>query len=152
MVTLLCTYNSCSFLIYLTIMNEVLQYLISTTDFRLHFSCTDSNVELTGYTDSNWANNKCQLQISKLLSLSVQQQRWLMAVTKATLAWNVDPWSRIYWLWSRPMCGEMAIPAPLRFTHQRFFFTADQLWHSGHTYQYHNWDHKGSPTVHGHLL
>jgi len=57
----LCQYNSRPFTSHLTATKRVLQYLKSTADFRLHFSSpgssTGSNDQLTGYTDSNWAND-----------------------------------------------------------------------------------------------
>jgi hypothetical protein len=58
-VTALCRYNSHPFISHLTAANRVLQYPKSTTDFRLHFSSssTGSNDQLTGYTDSDWAND-----------------------------------------------------------------------------------------------
>jgi hypothetical protein len=58
-VTAICPYNSRPFTSHLTAANRVLQYLISTADFRLHFSSssTGSNDQLTGYRDSDWAND-----------------------------------------------------------------------------------------------
>jgi len=56
-VAALCGYNSCPFTSHLTATNRVLQYFKSTTDFRLHFSSTGSNDQLTGYMDSDWAND-----------------------------------------------------------------------------------------------
>jgi len=57
-VAALCWYNSRPFTSHLTAAKRVLQYLKSTTDFLLHFSSsTGSNDQLTGYTDSNWAND-----------------------------------------------------------------------------------------------
>jgi len=59
-VAALCQYNSRPFTSPLTTAKIVLQYLISTANFGLHFrssSSTDSNDQLTGYTDSNWAND-----------------------------------------------------------------------------------------------
>jgi len=58
-VAALCRYNSLPFTSHLTAADRVLQYVKSTADFRLHFnsSNTGSNDQLTGYTDSNWAND-----------------------------------------------------------------------------------------------
>jgi len=58
-VAALCRYNSCPFTSHLTAAKRVLQYLKSTADFRLHCSSssTGSNDQLTGYTDSDWAND-----------------------------------------------------------------------------------------------
>jgi len=56
-VTALCRYNSCPFTSHLTATKRVLKYLKSTADFRLHFSSTGSNDQLTGYMDSDWAND-----------------------------------------------------------------------------------------------
>jgi hypothetical protein len=50
-------YNSRPFTCHLSTAKRVLQYLKSTADFRLHFSCTGSNDQLTGYMDSDWAND-----------------------------------------------------------------------------------------------
>jgi hypothetical protein len=50
-------YNSRPFTSHLSAAKRVLQYLKSTADFRLHFSCTGSNDQLTGYMDSDWAND-----------------------------------------------------------------------------------------------
>jgi hypothetical protein len=52
-------YNSRPFISHLTAAQRVLQYLKSTAYFRLHFSSssTGSNDQLTGYTDSDWAND-----------------------------------------------------------------------------------------------
>jgi len=52
-----CRYNSRPFTRHLTAAKRALQYLKSTADFRLHFSRIGSNDELTGYTDSDWAND-----------------------------------------------------------------------------------------------
>jgi len=63
-VAALCRYNSRPFTSHLTAAKRVVQYLKSTADFRLHFNSTGSNDLLTGYTDSDWANDsadrKCQ--------------------------------------------------------------------------------------------
>jgi hypothetical protein len=48
-VAALCRYNSRPFTSHLTTAKSVLQYLKSTADFRLHFSSTGSNDQLTGY-------------------------------------------------------------------------------------------------------
>jgi len=58
-VAALCRFNSRPFTSHLTTARSVLQYLKSTADFRLHFSgsSTGSNDQLTGYTDSDWAND-----------------------------------------------------------------------------------------------
>jgi len=59
-VAALSRYNSCPFTGHLTATKRVLQYLKSTANFRLHFSSsssTDSNDQLTGYMDSDWAND-----------------------------------------------------------------------------------------------
>jgi len=56
-VVALCRYNFRPFTSHLTAASGVLQYLKSTADFRLHFSSTGSNDQLTGYTDSDWAND-----------------------------------------------------------------------------------------------
>jgi len=56
-VAAICQYNSCPFASHLTAAKRVLQYLKSTADFRLHFSSTGSNDQLTGYTDLDWAND-----------------------------------------------------------------------------------------------
>jgi len=54
----LCRYNSRPFTRHLSAAKRVLQYLKSTTNFRLHLSnCSGSNDELTGYTDSDWADD-----------------------------------------------------------------------------------------------
>jgi len=60
-VAALCQYNSRPFTSHLTAAKRVLQYLKSTANFGLHFSSssssTNSNDQLTGYTDSDWAND-----------------------------------------------------------------------------------------------
>jgi hypothetical protein len=58
-VAALCRYNSRPFTSHLTAAKRVLQYLKSTADFRLHFSSssTGNNDQLTGYMDSDWAND-----------------------------------------------------------------------------------------------
>jgi len=56
-VAALCRYNSRPFTSHLTAAKRVLQYLKSTAHFRLHFNSTGSNDQLTGYTDSDWAND-----------------------------------------------------------------------------------------------
>jgi hypothetical protein len=54
-VAALCRYNSRPFTSHLTAAKGVLQDLKSTADFRLHFTSTGSNDQLTGSTDSDWA-------------------------------------------------------------------------------------------------
>jgi len=56
-VAALCRYNSRPFTSHLTAAKRVLQYLKSTANFRLHFSSSSSTDQLTGYTDSDWAND-----------------------------------------------------------------------------------------------
>jgi hypothetical protein len=59
-VTALCRYNSHPFSNHLTSAKRVLQYLNSTANLRLHFSTscnTGSNNQLSGYMDSDWAND-----------------------------------------------------------------------------------------------
>ena len=56
-VAALCRYNSCPLTSHLTAANRVLQYLKSTANFRLHFSSSSCTNQLTGYTDSDWAND-----------------------------------------------------------------------------------------------
>jgi len=57
-VAALCQHNSPPFTSHLTAAQRVLHYLKSTADFELHFSTsTGSNDQLTGYTDSDWAND-----------------------------------------------------------------------------------------------
>jgi len=56
-VAALCRYNSRHFSRHLTAAKRVFRYLKSTANFRLHFSSTGSNDELTGYMDSDWAND-----------------------------------------------------------------------------------------------
>jgi hypothetical protein len=59
-VAALCRYNSRPITSQLTAARRVLQYRKSTASFRLHFSSsssTNSNDRLTGYTDSDWAND-----------------------------------------------------------------------------------------------
>ena len=56
-VAALCRYNSRPFTSHLTAAKRVLQYLKSTANFRLHFSSSSSTNQLTGYTDSDWAND-----------------------------------------------------------------------------------------------
>jgi hypothetical protein len=60
-VAALCRYHSSLFTSHLTAAKRVLQYLKSTANFRLHFSSssssTNSNDQLTGYTDSDWASD-----------------------------------------------------------------------------------------------
>ena len=56
-VTALCQYNSHPFTSHHTAAKRVLHYLKSTTDFQHHFNNTGSNVQLTGYMDTDWANN-----------------------------------------------------------------------------------------------
>jgi len=58
-VSALCQFNSDHFTSYLNAGKRVLQYLKSTAGFWLHFSSSsiDSNDQLTGYTDSGWAND-----------------------------------------------------------------------------------------------
>ena len=55
-VTALCRYNSRPFTSHLTAAKRVLRYPKSTADFGLHFSSSGSNDQLTGFTDSDWAN------------------------------------------------------------------------------------------------
>jgi len=55
-----CQSHARAFTSHLTAANRVLQYLKSTANIRLHFrrsSTTNSNDRLSGYTDSNWAND-----------------------------------------------------------------------------------------------
>jgi hypothetical protein len=60
-VAALSRYISCRFTSHLTAAKRVLQYLKATANFRLQFNSssnsTNSNDQLTGYTDSDWANN-----------------------------------------------------------------------------------------------
>jgi len=56
-VAALCRYNSRPFTSHLTAAKRVLQYLKSSANFRLHFSRSSSTNQLTGYTDSDWAND-----------------------------------------------------------------------------------------------
>jgi len=59
-VTALCGYNSRPFTSHLIAAKRVLNYLKSTANFRLHCSSsssTNSNDQLTGYTDSDWAHD-----------------------------------------------------------------------------------------------
>ena len=42
---------------HLTVAKRVLRYLKSTAHHRLHFSNSESNTGITGYTDSDWAND-----------------------------------------------------------------------------------------------
>jgi len=56
----LCWYNSCPFTSHLTADKRVLHYPKSIANFRLHFSSSSSsncNDQLTGYMDSDWAND-----------------------------------------------------------------------------------------------
>jgi len=64
-VAALCRYNSRLFTSHLHAAKRVLQYLKSTANFRLHFSSsssTNSNNRLTGYTNSDWANDSADHQ------------------------------------------------------------------------------------------
>jgi len=77
-VAALCQYNSRPFTSHLTAAKTVLQYLKSTADFGLHFSSTGSNDQLTGYTDSDCANDSAdrKSQASHLFLLSNGAVSW----------------------------------------------------------------------------
>jgi hypothetical protein len=79
-VAALCRFNSRPFTSHLTAAKRVLQYLKSTADFRLHFSSssTGSNDQLTGYTDSDWANDSadCKSQGGHVFLLSNRAVSW----------------------------------------------------------------------------
>jgi hypothetical protein len=53
----LCRYSSRPFTSHLTAAKTVLHYLKCTADFRLHFSSTGSNNQLSGYLDTDSAND-----------------------------------------------------------------------------------------------
>jgi hypothetical protein len=64
-VTRLCQFNSRSSTSHLTVTKRVLQYLKSTANIRLDFnscSITNSNDQLTGYSESDWANHSADRQ------------------------------------------------------------------------------------------
>jgi hypothetical protein len=89
----LCRYNSLPFTRHHTTAKRDLQYLKSTADFRLHLnsSSTGSNDQLTGYTDSDWANDNadCKSQCGHFFPLSKRSVSGLSRkqdlIAKATL-------------------------------------------------------------------
>jgi len=129
-VAALCRYNFRPFTSHLTAAKRVLQYLKSTANFRLHFSSSSSTNQLTGYTDSDWANDsanrKSQGGLVFLLSngavswLSWEQDLIAMSTLEAIYIACSEGSREAKWLLQlhRDIHGEDTSPLPINCDNQ----------------------------------